>query len=108
MTLRYSPAARDDLRRIRAYIRDELAHPLSADRIVAGIVRRCADLKRRPLVGASIQPHVERRTDVRSLHFEGYVAFYRVEESSVSVLRVLHVRQDFVAALGLGDERMGK
>lgn len=104
MTLCYSPVARDDLRRIRAYIRDELASPLSAERIAGGIVERCSELKKHPFLGPSIQSKVERRTNIRKIHFEGYIAFYRVEESSVFVLRILHSRQDFVAALGLSSD----
>lgn len=102
MKLRYAPAALDDLRRIRDYIRDELAQPVSAERIPAGIVRRCARLATTPLLGPPLQPRVRRKTDLRVLTCRSHVVFYRVENTTVSVIRILHVRQDFVAALEIG------
>lgn len=104
MKLRYTPAALEDLRRIRDYIRDELAQPLSAERIPADIVRRCARLAKTPFLGPALQPRVRRETDLRVLTCKSHVAFYRVENAAVSIIRILHVRQDFVAALGVGEE----
>ena len=102
MTLRYTPAALEDLRRIRDHIRDELMQPLSAERIPAAIVRRCARLARRPFLGPELQPKVRRETDLRVLACRNHVAFYRIEGDFVSIIRILHVRQDCVAALEIG------
>lgn len=103
MILRYTPAAVDDLRRIRDYLRDELAQPLSAQRIPAEIVRRCALLKDAPLLGPTLQPRVRRPTDIRFLVCGAHLAFYRVGQDAVSILRILHSRQDFIRALALSD-----
>ena len=102
MKLRYAPAAMEDLRRLRDYLRDELAQPLSAQRIPAEIVRRCGRLKKNPKLGAALQPRVRRETELRYLVCGAHLAFYRVGRDAVSVLRILHSRQDFVRALGLG------
>lgn len=104
MKLRYSPAAIEDLRRLRDYLRDELAQPLSARRIPAGIVRRCALLKKNPKLGAALQPRVRRATDLRYLVCGTHLAFYRVGRDTVSILRIFHSRQDFIRALGVGGE----
>jgi plasmid stabilization system protein ParE len=104
LNLRYSPAALDDLRRIRAYLRDELAQPQSAQRIPADIVRRSSLLKNTPLLGPALQPRVRRPTDLRYLVCGSHLAFYRVGPDTIFVLRVLHARQDFIRALGLDDD----
>ena len=92
----------EDLRRLRDYLRDELAQPLSAQGIPAEIVRRCGLLKKNPMLGAALQPRVRRETELRYWVCGAHLAFYRVGRGSVSVLRILHSRQDFVRALGLG------
>lgn len=104
MNLRYSPVALDDLRRIRGYLRDELVQPQAAQRIPADIVHRCSQLKNTPLLGPALQPRVRRPTDLRYLVCGSHIAFYRVGPDTVFVLRVLHVRQDFIRALGLDDD----
>ena len=101
MNLRYTPAARDDLRRIRDYLRDELAQPLSAERIPAEIVRRCARLKTPPRLGPPLAPRVRRPADLRYLPCAAHLAFYRIDPDAVSILRILNTRQDFVRILGL-------
>lgn len=102
MNLRYSPAALEDLRRIRDYLRDELVQSLSAKRIPAEIVRRCALLKRNPMLRPALQPRVRRETDISYLVCDNRLAFYRVGAKTVSVIRILHSRQDFIQVLGLG------
>ena len=102
MNLRYSPAALDDLRWLRDYLRDDLAQPLSAQRIPAEIIRRCALLKRNPMLGPALQPRVQRTTDLRYLVCGSHLAFYRVGPKTVSVIRILHSRQDFIQVLDLG------
>ena len=104
MKLRYAPAAIEDLRCLRDYLRNELAQPLSAQRIPAEIVRRCGLLKKNPKLGPALQPRVRRETDLRYLVCGAHLAFYRVGRETVSVLRILHSRQDFIRALGLGGE----
>ena len=104
MKLRYAPAAIEDLRRLRDYLRDELAQPLSAQRIPAEIVRRCGILKKNPKLGPALHPRVRRETDLRYLVCGAHLAFYRVGRETVSVLRILHSRQVFVRVLGLGGE----
>lgn len=104
MKLRYAPAAIEDLRRLRDYLRGELDQPLAAQRIPAGIVRRCGLLKENPGLGPALQGRVRRATDLRYLVCNTHLAFYRVGRGTVSILRILHVRQDFIRALGLGGE----
>ena len=104
MKLRYAPAAIEDLRRLRDYLRDELAQPLSAQRIPAAIVRRCGLLKKNPKLRPALQARVRRESNLRYLVCGAHLAFYRVGRETVSVLRILHSRQDFIRALGLGGE----
>ena len=42
MKLRYTPAARTDLREIREYISEMLKSPIAADRIITGILEDCS------------------------------------------------------------------
>ena len=101
MNVRYTPAARSDLCAVRRYIETELANPTAAIRISSLILSRCASLARHPLIGTALQAHVARETDIRYLTCENHLVFYRVETDFVSILRVLHSRQDWLRHLGL-------
>ncbi len=105
MTLRYTPAAIDDLRRIRDYIGRTLQNPSAASRIVRAVMDVCADLKTFPEMGPSVAAKTGFETDLRMLPCEGFLAFYRVESGAVSVIRVLHGRQDYLHALFGGTEK---
>ena len=54
MRLRYTPAARADLRAMRDYIIHTLKNPSAAQRLTAKIVESCARLKDQPRLGAAL------------------------------------------------------
>ena len=94
-----SPLAQDDLHEICAYITDELQNPSAAKNKVAQIVIRLRSLVDFPLMGASLSSIADMETDYRFLVCGNYTTFYRYEEKTVYVIRVLHNRRDFMKIL---------
>lgn len=83
--LDHSPAARADLIDIWLYIGAE--NPRAADRVLDSIDRRLQELLQHPYAGLlrdDVGPGVRRVVIGR------YLAFYRVSEQAIEVLRVLH------------------
>ena len=99
MQLRYTPAAREDLVEIRDYIAKALKNPAAAANIVVGIVRQCSILKDQPLCGAKLSAKTGRETELRYLICGKHIAFYRVQESYVSIIRILDGRTNYLLTL---------
>lgn len=101
MRLRYTPAARADLRAMRDYIAHTLKNPVAARRFTDRIVKSCARLKDHPRMGAGLSEKTGRDTDLRYLVCGDQIAFYRVEEGEqmVSIIRILDGRTDYLRVI---------
>jgi toxin ParE1/3/4 len=92
----WAPAADNDLRSVFRYYARE-ASPATADRMVRDIMQTGAHLAHRATTW-------RKRDDVapglRSVLCHPYVIFYRVDDTSVEIVRVLHEQRDFNAIFG--------
>jgi toxin ParE1/3/4 len=92
----WSPKAKRDLRQIWRYFA-RVASPDIADNLLREISDAGQRLAERPLLWRS-------RDDVlpglRAVLVHPYTVFYRVTDSSVEIVRVLHERRDFTAVFG--------
>lgn len=96
MKLIYSPQARDDLREIKAYIRDNLQNPSAAENVTRKILKNCSLLKENPLLGAELRGKVNKETDLRYLIINQHIAFYKVENSVIRVIRIRDARTNYM------------
>ena len=94
--LRITPAAASDLAEIKAYISLELHNPQAAQRIVRNITHDLGHLQQNPHLGFAVSAKIGRETDLRALLSGNYFLFYRVENETVQVARILDGRQDYL------------
>lgn len=99
MKLQVTPAARNDLKEIRAYITNELMNPQAAINVVKRITTRIRSLMDFPALGAPLSSVTEFDTDYRFLICGNYMAFYRFDDRNVYILRILYGRRDFIKIL---------
>lgn len=99
MRLQYSPQAIGDLQKLQRYIAEILQNPTAAKRTVRRILAECARLKEFPEMGCSIQEKTGHATDLRMLICGNCLAVYRIQEETISVIRVLNARQDYIRIL---------
>jgi len=99
MKLRYTPEAISDLQSIKQYIKSTLRNPTAAARIAKMILDCCSALKSFPESGTSISALTGYETDIRMLVCENYIALYRIDDDTVSVARIIHVKQDYMRIL---------
>ena len=99
MTVRYTPEAINDLREIKTYIHKVLKNPKAAARISKAILDSCSQLKNHPELGMSLEARIGMPSDLRYLICEKYIAFYRIDESAISIARILDGRQDYLHIL---------
>lgn len=97
--VRLTPAALQDMRDISAYISKNLKNPIAADHVTARIIQALRILTRHGEAGVSLQAKTGYATDLRVLDSGDYLIFYRIEDTTVSVARILNGRQDYLQFL---------
>ncbi len=90
--VRFTPAALRDLQRLREFLR--LKNPLAAKRASAAIIKAIQQLGQHPQVGRPVE---EMDTAYRELPIDfgdsGYIALYRYEGDTVTVLSLRHQKE---------------
>ena len=99
VNLKISPKAQKDMLEIKEYISEELGNPTAATNVLAKITKRFRDLMEFPLIGAPLSSVIKIETGYRFLVCGQYIAFYRYENDTVYVDRVLYGRRDFMRIL---------
>ena len=97
--IRFSPDALEDLREIKSYITDDLQNETAAENTVRTIMDRIRQLIDFPDMGAPLSSVAMTQSDYRYLICGSYTAFYRHEEDTVLIVRVLYGRRDYMRVL---------
>ena len=85
--IKFSPEAITDLQQTKAYITEELCNEQAAVGTLAKITKRIRQLSDFP------------ETDYRFLVCGNYTVFYRIENQTVNIVRVLYGRRNFMQIL---------
>ena len=101
MKLRFTPEALNDLAVIKQYIRKDLESPIAVGKIISGILASCSLLKKQPRLGMELSKRIDRETDYRYLISGNYIVFYRIENNSISVYRIIDARTDYIRTVNL-------
>ena len=94
-----SPEARKDLEEIKAYISKKLENPIAAINVVSRITQSLKSLQNTPGIGTPLSLKVLFETNYRILVCGNYLVFYRYENKTVFVDRVLYGRRDYIRIL---------
>lgn len=97
--LRINPLARQDLLGIKEYITDDLDSPGAAINVISKIVESYEKLKEFPLLGIELSPKINIETDYRYLISGKYIVFYKLDDTYVSICRILYARRDYIRIL---------
>lgn len=96
--LEYSPQALKDFQNIRMYIADEFGDGV-AKRIIQKMAKDIRRLEMYPTSGRMLSSVIEVPTDYYYLYSKKNYVFYRIEEESVKIIRILNEKQDYVQIL---------
>ncbi|MDR1469149.1 MAG: type II toxin-antitoxin system RelE/ParE family toxin [Spirochaetaceae bacterium] len=97
--LRISPDAKKDLRDIQTYISEKLESPRAALNVVSTIIEKIKSLRRFPGKGILLSSKVRFETNYRFLISGSYLIFYRYENETVFVDRVIYAKRDYIKIL---------
>jgi toxin ParE1/3/4 len=89
--------ARADLDAIWLHVAEASGNVEIADRLIDSLTERFLLLASHPMAGRS-RDH-DLRVGLRSFPVESYVIFYRVDQTHVTILRVLHGSRDLPAVI---------
>lgn len=95
MKVYISPKAQNDLQNIKRYIAIELDNSPAALNTVSKIIKTIRRLQEFPDSGAPLAAIIDMKTDYRYLVSDSYLVFYRHENESIYVVRVLYGRRDY-------------
>ena len=96
MAHRLAPQVIVELDEIWFYLTSETGSVDIADRLIESITNRFLLLSNHPYVG---RPRRDLRPDLRSFPVGQYVIFYRIEDSDVLTLHVVHRHRDIETVL---------
>ncbi len=99
MIIRYTPAAREDLRQIKEYISLSLQNPIAARNVTSKIVNKCSILKTAHNCGIILQNKINRQTDLKVLICDNYLIFYKQQDNYISIIRILDGRTNYLRYL---------
>ena len=91
-----SPEAKKDLLDIHAYTQNEWGLQ-QAQKYIYALEKRCDELAQSPHIGRE-RPEI--KPGYRSIAEGKHVIFYRVSDSDIEILRILHGRMDIEQRMG--------
>ena len=98
-SIEYSPQATSDLEQIGDYIEQDLMSPLSAFNTISSVQDSIDNLSVFPLMGVQLSSIADVDTDYRLLVCGNYLAFYRYDEDTVYIDRIIYGKRDYIAIL---------
>ncbi len=96
--LKISPIAQEDLIRTKKYLSSESGMD-GANKTIKNIVGCLEKFQTYPLMGRSLTNLIEVPTDYMYFVVDKNYVFYRVEEHTVRIIRILSTRQDYMSIL---------
>ncbi len=97
--IKFSPEAITELQQTKSCITEELCNEQAAVGTVAKITKRIRQLSDFPEIGTPLSSIVDFETDYRFLVCGNYTAFYRIENQTLNIVRVLYGRRNFMQIL---------
>lgn len=94
MIIIIKPAAIEDINQIFNYIKSDLSNPKAASNIKNDIFNGIERLQNHPKLGKKL-----RNTDYRYIIIKNILAFYKIENNKIIVIRVLDGRTDYLKIL---------
>ncbi len=97
--VRLSHIALQDISELKQYITEEAGSDIPAKKTAENLLKHIGMLSTFPEIGTPLSSVVKFDTPYRFLVCGNYHVFYRVENSTVLVLRILHNRRNYMQIL---------
>ena len=97
--IEYSKEAKEDLIRIKQYIKYNLQEPETANKLISKIRKSIKNLNDNPEIYAIIDDEIIRKLEIRKLIVDNYIVFYRIKNISIEIVRIMYGRRNWINLL---------
>ena len=97
--IEYSNEAREDLIKIKRYIKYSLHECITAEKLVSKINLEIEKLKNNPKIYAIIDDEYIKRLEIRKIVVDNYIVFYRIYNYSIQIVRIMYGRRNWTSLL---------
>lgn len=97
--IEYSKEAKQDLIDIKRYIKYNLQEPVIAQRLISKIKNEIDKLKNDPEIFSIIDDDFIKKLEIRKLIVDNYIAFYRINNNNIQIVRVMYGRRNWIDLL---------
>ena len=97
--IEYSKEAKEDLIRIKQYIKYNLQEPETANKLISKIRMSIKTLKDIPEIQAIIDDDIIRKLEIRKLIVDNYIVFYRIKNDNIEIVRIMYERINWINLL---------
>jgi len=95
----YSPEAINDIQSLKNYISDNLDSPEAAFSTVEKIMKSIRVLADFPMSGTPLETVIKFETDYRFIVCGNYIVFYKSDNNTVKIIRVLYGKRNYLSIL---------
>ena len=97
--IKYSIESKQDLIRIKQYIKHNLQEPEIAEKLISKIRKEISNLKNNPEIFAIIDDDLIKKLEVRKLIVDNYIVFYRIKDNNIQIVRIMYGRRNWINLL---------
>ncbi len=97
--IEYSMEAKQDLIDIKRYIKYNLQEPNTAQKLITKIKNEIDNLKDNPKMYSIIDDDIIKRFKIRKLVVGNYIVFYRINDESIQIVRIMYGRRNWITLL---------
>ena len=95
----YSKESKEDLIRIKQYIKYNLQEPETANRLIFKIKKSIKSLTSNPEIYAVIDDDIIRKLEIRKQIVDNYIVFYRIKNENIEIVRIMYGRRNWMILL---------
>ena len=97
--IEYSKEAKEDLIKIKQYIKYNLQESETANKLISKIRKSIKTLNDNPEIYAIIDDEIIRKLEIRKLIVDNYIVFYRIKNDSIEIVRIMYGRRNWINLL---------
>lgn len=96
--IQFSPLAKEDLIKIKAYLVEEFDSVIASEKVTR-LLKSIKKFESFPLMGRPLMNIIDIPTDYLYFVTERNYVFYRLEQQTVKIIRIIDTRQNYISIL---------
>ena len=97
--IEYSKESKQDLIRIKQYIKYNLQEPKASQKLISKIRNEISNLKHNPKIYSIIDDDLIKTFEIRKLIVNNYIVFYRIKKDNIEIVRIMYERRNWINLL---------